>query len=55
MLNKRALLRNSLALAAAATLGLTVQAEEKTIKIGVTAGPTPRSWKWSRKWLSRMV
>ena len=39
MLNKRALLRNSLALAAAATLGLTAQAEEKTIKIGVTAGP----------------
>jgi D-methionine transport system substrate-binding protein len=40
MLNKRALLRNALAAAAAATLGLAAaQAQDKTIKIGVTAGP----------------
>ena len=49
MLNKRALLRNALAAAAASTLGLaTAQAEDKTIadarlmfriKVGVTAGP----------------
>ena len=39
MFTKRSLLRTSLALAAAATLGLAAQAQEKTIKVGVTAGP----------------
>ena len=39
MLNKRTLLRNSLALATAVTLGFAAQAEDKTIKVGVTAGP----------------
>ena len=39
MFTKRALLRQTMALAAAATLGLAAQAEEKTIKVGVTAGP----------------
>ena len=39
MLNKRSLLRTTLAVAAAATLGFAAQAQEKTIKIGVTAGP----------------
>lgn len=43
MLNKRALLRNALAAAAAATMGLAAQAQDgtqgKAIKVGVTAGP----------------
>ncbi len=39
MLNKRSLLRTTLAVAAAATLGFAAQAQDKTIKIGVTAGP----------------
>ena len=39
MLNKRSLLRTTLAVAATATLGFAAQAQDKTIKIGVTAGP----------------
>ena len=39
MLNKRSLLRTTLAVAAASTLGFAAQAQDKTIKIGVTAGP----------------
>lgn len=39
MLNKRTLLRNTLAVAAAATLAFAAQAQDKTIKLGVTAGP----------------
>ena len=39
MLNKRSLLRTTLAVAATATLSFAAQAQDKTIKIGVTAGP----------------
>ncbi|WP_120967156.1 MetQ/NlpA family ABC transporter substrate-binding protein [Comamonas sp. lk] len=39
MLTKRALLRSTLALAAAATLGFSAHANDQTLKIGVTAGP----------------
>ncbi|MEG0052555.1 MAG: MetQ/NlpA family ABC transporter substrate-binding protein [Comamonas sp.] len=39
MLTKRALLRSTLAVAAAATLGFSAHANDQTLKIGVTAGP----------------
>ncbi|CAM4241603.1 MetQ/NlpA family ABC transporter substrate-binding protein [Comamonas aquatilis] len=39
MLTKRALLRSTLAMAAAATLGFSAHANDQTLKIGVTAGP----------------
>lgn len=39
MLTKRALLRSTLSVAAAATLGLSAHANDQTLKIGVTAGP----------------
>ncbi|WP_417283137.1 MetQ/NlpA family ABC transporter substrate-binding protein [Comamonas sp.] len=39
MLTKRALLRRTLAVAAAATLGFSAHANDQTLKIGVTAGP----------------
>ena len=38
-MNKRHFFRNALAVAAVATLSLVAQAQDKVIKIGVTAGP----------------
>lgn len=37
--NKRHFFRNTLAVAAVATLSLVAQAQDKVIKVGVTAGP----------------
>jgi len=50
--NKRHFFRNVLAVAAAATLSLAVQAQDKPIKVGVTAGPHAQLlgglWSWRR-------
>ena len=52
-MNKRHFFRNALAVAAVATLSLTAQAQDKVIKVGVTAGPHAQIFEQVKKVAAR--